>query len=234
MKKKYFLILFIISNFSYSQDSRIFDNYWYLTNIIENGVNNIPPTSNMGINFDTQTINAHACLDLNATITFENNTTNFSATNFQYCLCMCYNTSADAYENNNYFPFLNNINGNPSTISYFTYSISEFQGVKTLIINSAFNKQAIYSSVMLSNESFEKLDFSIYPNPSQEYVEIQLINEFSSDSRIEVYNEIGLICKSEKLTSSNTRIETKDLSSGIYFVKVKTENETVIKKLIKK
>lgn len=233
MKKIYTLTLLTIMNFSFSQDTRLFDNYWYLTNIIENGVSNIPPTANMGISFDPPMFYAHACLNMSATVTFENNTTNFSATNFQYCLCMCNNPSADAYETNKYFPFLNNSN-DQTTINYFTYSISESQGVKTLSINSTLNKQAIYSSVMLSNASFEKLDFNLYPNPSAEYIEIKLNNELTNNGTLELYNEIGLLCKTEKLISNTTRMETKDLSSGIYFVKMKTENETITKKLIKK
>ena len=38
MKKIYLILLISLANFSYSQDSRLFDNYWYLTNFIENGV----------------------------------------------------------------------------------------------------------------------------------------------------------------------------------------------------
>lgn len=233
MKKIYILVLLASMNISFSQDARLFDNYWYLTNIIENGESYIPPTANMGISFDSQMFNAHACLDMSATVTFENNTTNFSATNFQYCLCMCFNPLADAYETNKYFPLLNN-EGNPLTINYFTYSISELLGVKTLVINSAFNKQAIYSNVMLSNKRFEKLDFSFYPNPSSEFIEIKLNKELTNTATVAFFNEIGLICKTEKLIANTTRIETKDLSKGIYFVKIKTGNETITKKLIKK
>lgn len=222
-------------NFSFSQDPRIFENNWYLTNVIINGVNNFPPISNMNINFISP-INfyAHACNTMWASVTFENNNTNFSATNYSYTLDFCGNTLAENFQNI-YFPFfLNGSEPNPSNNYDFTYNISEFQGVRTLIINSMFNQQAVYSSVMLSNESFEKLDFSLYPNPSEDYIEIQLNNEFTNNVSLELYNQIGLICKTEKLFSSKTRIETGDLSSGIYFVKIKTENETIVKKLIKK
>jgi hypothetical protein len=189
----------------------------------------------MGISFNSQMLNAHACLDLAANVTFENNSTNFSATNFSYCLCICTNPAAEAYENNKYFPFLNHLNGNPSTTSNFTYTITELQGgAKSLIINSEYNSQAIYSSVPLSNANFEKFDFSFYPNPTEDYLTIKLINEYSTDALVEFYNEVGIICKSDKITSSDTKIETKDLASGVYFVKIKTDNETLVKKLIKK
>ena len=224
-----------LTNLSYSQDPRIFDNYWYLTNIIENDLNNLPPTNDMGISFDPQMLYAHACLNLLANVTFENNTTNFSATNFIYCLCWCTNSVADAYENSKYFPFLNHINGNPTTISNFTYTITEIPGgAKSLIINSEFNTQAVYSSVQLSNTNFEKFDFSIYPNPSDEYINIQLANDYSNDLELAICNEIGIICKSERISSINTRIDTKELSSGVYLVKLKTDTETLVKKLIKK
>lgn len=234
MKKICLIILLALSNFCFSQDPRIFDNYWYLTNVIDNGVNNFPPTNDMGISFDPQILNAHACLNLSANVTFENNTTNFSVTNYMYCLCWCTNPSADAYENGKYFPFLNHLNGNPATISNFNYAISEIPGgPKTLIINSEYNTQAIYSSVQLSNTNFEKFDFSIYPNPSNDYLNIQLANDYSRDVELSIYNEIGIMCKSEKINLSNSRIETKELSSGVYFIKLKTDTDTLVKKLIK-
>ena len=67
-----------------------------------------------------------------------------------------------------------------------------------------------------------------------EFSQLWNFNEYSTDALVEFYNEIGIICKSDKITSTNYKIETKDLASGVYFVKIKTDNETLVKKLIKK
>ncbi len=170
---------------------------------------------------------------MNASVTFENNNTNFSASNYAYTLDICNNMPSQNYQNI-YFPFfLDGNNTNPTTIYNFTYNISELLGVRTLTINSMFNQQAIYSNVMLSNDYFEKFDFSLAPNPSQDYLEINFENGFTEEATVEFYNEIGQICKTMHLNSNKTKIELNNLSSGIYFVKLKTENKTVTKKLIK-
>ena len=233
MKKIYTILMILTINLSFSQDPRIFENFWYLTNIIENGNSYIPPTSNMGINFATQNNYAVGCLPILFEVTFENNNTNFSATNFLPCLCFCTNPIAENYESNKYFPFLIN-NFNPINVEYFTYIITELLGEKTLIINNAYNKQALYSSVMLSNKNFEKSDFNIYPNPSAEFIEININANSINNATVEFYNEIGLSCKTVKLSFEKTIIETKDLANGMYFVKITTENGTTTTKLIKK
>lgn len=223
-----------IVNLSFSQDTRIFENVWHLTNVIVNGISNIPPNGNMNINFTSPTnFYAYACNTMYASVTFESNNTNFSASNYVYTLDFCSNPPAENYQNI-YFPFFyDGNNPNPLSVYNFTYIISELLGVRTLIINSMFNQQAIYSSVMLSNENFEKLDFSFSPNPSKDYLEININNGFTENTIAEFYNEIGQICKTANLNYDNTKIEINNLASGIYFVKIITKNETITKKLIK-
>ena len=234
MKKFHILLMLTIVNLSFSQDSRIFENVWHLTNVIVNGANNIPPNGNMNLNFTSPTnFSAYACNTMYASVTFENNNTNFSASNYAYTLNICSNPLAGNYQNI-YFPFfLDGNNANHLTVYNFTYSISELSGVRTLIINSMFNQQAVYSSSMLSNDNFEKLNFSFSPNPSKDYLEINLNNGFKENTIVEFYNEIGQICKTANLKNDNAKIEINNLSNGIYIVKIKTENEVLTKKFVK-
>ncbi len=235
MKKIYTLLIITIVNLSFSQDSRIFENVWHLTNIIVNGVNNIPPNGNMNINFVSPTnFYAYACNTMYSPVVFENNNTNFSASNYAYTLDFCNNPQAGNYQDNIYFPFfLEGNNPNPTAVYNFTYNITELLGVRTLTINSMFNQQAIYSSVTLSNDSFEKLDFSFSPNPSKNYLEINLNNGYTENTIAEFYNEIGQICKTANLNKNKTKIEINNLSNGIYIIKIKTENEVLTKKFVK-
>ena len=119
------------------------------------------------------------------------------------------------------------------SINNFTYNISEFQGERSLIIYSMSNKQAIYSNIMLSTNNFEKLDFSFFPNPSKDYLVINLNSGFTENTVAEIYNEIGQVCKTINLNYDITKIELNNLESGIYFVKIKSKNDTITKKLIK-
>jgi hypothetical protein len=233
MKNIYTFLMLIIVNLSFSQDARIFENVWYLTNVIVNGVNNIPPSANMNINFTSPTnFYAYSCNTMYASVVFENNNTNFSASNYMYTLDICNNSQAENYQNIYFSFFLDGNNPNPSTVNNFNYTITELLGVKTLTINSMFNQQAIYSSVMLSNDNFEKLDFSFSPNPSKDYIVINLNNKFTENIIVEIYNEIGQICKTSNLNHNN-KIEINNLPCGIYIIKIKAENEILTKKFIK-
>lgn len=226
--------MLIVVHLSFSQDARLFENDWYLTNIIVNGVNNLPPNEGMNLYFNSTTfLSAYACNTMYANVSFEDNNTNFSASNYVYTLDFCTNQLAANYQKIYFGFFHDGTNSNPLAVYNFTYTISESFGVKTLTINSMYNQQAIYSSVILSNPKFKQIDFSLSPNPSKDYLEINLKNEFSENTFLEFYNEIGQICKTVILKYDTKKIEINDLSNGIYFVKIKTKNETITKKFVK-
>lgn len=222
-------------NFSFAQDPLLFGTPWYLHNVIVNGVDNIPPTSNMSLHFQTPTdLTTNGCNNLFGSVAFESSTNQFSFSNYGITLNICENSDVAIYQEI-YFPvFTDGVNSGPPWASYLTYSISEFEGVKTLIINSAYNKQAIYKNVMLSKEHFKSIDFSFYPNPFEDSIEINIHDAFSKNTVLEIYNELGMLCKTENLISDKTRIEMRDFGSGIYFLKIKTNEGTTVKKLIKK
>jgi hypothetical protein len=229
MKHLYLSLALLLCQLSFAQDSRLFDNPWFLTNVIKNGTDHVPPRGNMGVTFDSpMSMIVQGCLPMMANVTFENNSTNFSATNFQLCLCFCTDSEAEAYEGV-YFPFFTP-NFELESVQEFTYTISVQGEVKSLIINSMFNEQAIYSSIPLSNESFEKAEFSLSPNPANDFITITYNSQPNPNQKVQIYNTLGKLCKTGHLTSVQTKIETSDLSSGIYFLKIDGRE---IKKFVK-
>jgi len=85
----------------------------------------------------------------------------------------------------------------------------------------------------LSNENIEKLDFSIYPNPSNN-------GSFTISSEEEmlslaVYAIDGrLITSKNETIAPNTAITFNNLSSGVYLVEVKGNDKKAVKKLLVK
>jgi hypothetical protein len=71
--------------------------------------------------------------------------------------------------------------------------------------------------------------FSIYPNPATENLTIQT----NQKAIIEILNIEGQIIMAINGTDTLTTIDIKDLSSGVYIVKVKTDNGSAVKKFIK-
>jgi hypothetical protein len=89
------------------------------------------------------------------------------------------------------------------------------------------------------DEKVNKNNFSIYPNPANDVLNIELSNSFDSaqlplsNTTISIINAIGEIVLTEKATSSNTTLNTSNLTNGIYFIKVESKNGSAIKKFIK-
>lgn len=87
----------------------------------------------------------------------------------------------------------------------------------------------------LANENFNLNNIQIYPNPSNGIYNISSGN--STIDEITVYDVMG------KIIDSNTNIQVNDnnavlnlthVSSGIYFVKIKANEQTTVKRIIKK
>jgi hypothetical protein len=65
----------------------------------------------------------------------------------------------------------------------------------------------------VNNPTFEALSF--YPNPVRDY--IYLTNTFIDKFKVEIYNLVGVLVKSE--TFSGNRIDVNDLPAGCYLLK---------------
>lgn len=91
------------------------------------------------------------------------------------------------------------------------------------------NKTATANFSSTANVSdFDKESITIYPNPTQDIINIKSSN--LDIDKIEIYNLLG----KKILVKSNTSINISTLPTGIYFVKITSTNNTLItKKIIK-
>lgn len=81
--------------------------------------------------------------------------------------------------------------------------------------------------IIFNTDSFENSDFKIYPNPTENLMQIKS-NE--TINNIVIYNVLG---KSILNTSNPNNIDTSSLAKGIYFVVVETDKGNGTQKLIK-
>lgn len=91
----------------------------------------------------------------------------------------------------------------------------------------------IPSPTGFSNQSKEEIDLQVFPNPSNEFLAVQL-NGISTDNlRIELMDRYGKILKSEMIYQGSTiaYFDTRTLYSGIYFVRLKKNKDYLIKKI---
>jgi surface protein len=73
----------------------------------------------------------------------------------------------------------------------------------------------------------KQLDISIYPNPTNDKLFIQGL---SSSSRVSIYNVLGKLVLSQTISKE---IDVKQLSKGIYMLKIVDEQKEIVRKFIK-
>lgn len=75
----------------------------------------------------------------------------------------------------------------------------------------------------------------LFPNPSDNFLNIHLDNSFALDGNIkmEVYNQVGQHLMSQVVVSNELKFDISGIAPGVFFVKISTGTHEVIKKLVK-
>ena len=117
-------------------------------------------------------------------------------------------------------------------------NISLSSDASTLAINACLNDGnavdaghvRVYDlNATLSNYDLRKNDIILFPNPTNNYFEIKT----SNNSNIKSVELIDVTGKTIKQFKKSETYSIKDITSGIYFVKIKTEKSQTIKRLVK-
>ncbi|MFT4801254.1 MAG: beta-glucanase (GH16 family), partial [Flavobacteriaceae bacterium] len=85
----------------------------------------------------------------------------------------------------------------------------------------------VYQNNILSIEDTFADKFSIYPNPASDVI---TINTNENIDKVLLYSILGQLVINEKITTK--QIDTKHLKSGLYILKIYSENNTITKKVI--
>ncbi|HFC00142.1 MAG TPA: T9SS type A sorting domain-containing protein, partial [Phaeodactylibacter sp.] len=75
-------------------------------------------------------------------------------------------------------------------------------------------------------------EIQVFPNPASEKINIDLGN--LNGIQLQVFNNFGQILLKKNIPTSNTELNVKDWNTGVYFVKIKTEEGVVSKRLVLK
>ena len=92
------------------------------------------------------------------------------------------------------------------------------------------------NSVNLSTLSINEeniLAFNIFPNPSQDFVTIQLPNGIM-DGSIEVFDLLGKFVKRKQINKVDNKLNLSYLNQGVYLIRLTSEGKTGVTKFIKK
>ncbi|MEP0266797.1 S8/S53 family peptidase [Dokdonia sp.] len=87
-------------------------------------------------------------------------------------------------------------------------------------------------NAILSVETPNTLLSFISPNPSQDYIMIQLQNTHNSKVTMSLYNTLGKQVLSKNIQGESDIIDVQSFASGVYFLHIASENDRHTKKVI--
>jgi len=110
--------------------------------------------------------------------------------------------------------------------SYFNHTL------KTLYLLALTGNFYLPQNATLSNDDFEleKSTITLYPNPSNDKFTVSAPEK----SLISIISPQGNIISEQKTTSENTEINLANHSSGLYLIKITSNNKSITKKVILK
>ncbi|MFK5879884.1 MAG: T9SS type A sorting domain-containing protein [Flavobacteriaceae bacterium] len=144
---------------------------------------------------------------------------------------------------NNQLTSLNLKNGNNTSITSGNFRATNNPDLICIEVDNAawsttnwitsIDAQSYFSEdCSLSVDDFDMESyFTIYPNPVKDSFSIQNNSSYTID-KIAIYNMLGKLVYQTKNTQSS--IKVNDLSNGIYFVKLTSNNLSIMKKIIVK
>ena len=126
-------------------------------------------------------------------------------------------------------------------VEYITYRQSDGLLVVGTFGNGVYQTNLSSIGDVLSTNNIKQNDFdlSVFPNPVIDRLSLLVNTDRAADASLIIYDQLGRkMCEeyTHKLYFGNNTLELNisDYSSGIYFVILSIDNETVVKQIIKK
>ena len=98
---------------------------------------------------------------------------------------------------------------------------------------SAVDSKTVSVGLCTGVTELTNMAITVYPNPAKNVVYITMNSALVNLATIQMYDAIGKLVISEKVKNSTTTISLQDYASGIYSIRVVSDNNQSIIKLIK-
>ena len=120
-------------------------------------------------------------------------------------------------------------------VGAITFYVAKINGNKIGVGHKTQNTEFATDTLTIDNvlgvNKAQLLNFSMYPNPSEEQVNLQLPSG-TNKADVCVYNYLGKSLIQKSINSQNTTLDVGNLSTGIYFVRIQSDAKVGTNKLI--
>ena len=99
-----------------------------------------------------------------------------------------------------------------------------------VVTNTAINTIAYVTDIKSSSSIND--GWNVYPNPSTGALYIVNASSSKETSQVQVLNAIGQVVLEETITSNYKNIDLCKLNNGVYFVKISSENNSIVKRVV--
>jgi hypothetical protein len=73
----------------------------------------------------------------------------------------------------------------------------------------------------------------VYPNPATFSINVRINTSFITNAIIELYDATGKLIAQQKVSNEYSSLNISEFANGIYTVRVLTDNEQTIKRIVK-
>ena len=81
--------------------------------------------------------------------------------------------------------------------------------------------------IFSSTDVHEEQSLQIYGNPATDFLYVE--SDDAKDIQINLFDELGRLCLSTKITTGRNQIDISELPSGLYFLNYLSTNMRVVK-----
>lgn len=222
MKKNLFFLT-LLSNLIFGQNADLFNNNWYISQMVINNQTTTSPImqNSIGASMFTNSgssysFNSSYYNSAGSTITFNTVTDSFTRQGGG-CTLLVYNgtnaAAAQAYDQKNCDFYFNTAPG-----SIFNYQIVNSGSSKTLIITNPTGDKIYYNNLFLGTKNTAlKKSFKTYPNPVKDFLTVENIEK---NLNLKIYEMSGKLVYETLTNDKILRIDVSHFQKGQYILMI--------------
>ena len=122
--------------------------------------------------------------------------------------------------------------GTNTTTDSFTFTVDDGEG--GLIATPQFNIELDPDIMINTEDLLEQNDISIFPNPANDIINVGFTKSLNDKISVRIFNLHGQLLQEKIVANAQELIQlnTKNFADGIYFVQVRTENQSLTERVV--